>query len=42
VDGGVRLDECGLGECVVFGGDIGLSRPYASVVWLWTRQRERV
>jgi len=40
----VRLDEFGSGEGegVLFGGEIGLSQPYASVGWLWTREGERV
>jgi len=37
VNGGVRPDERGF-EC---GGDLGLSRLYASVGWLWTREGER-
>jgi len=40
-DAGVRPDECGLGECVLSGGVIGLSRPYANVGWLCTREGER-
>ena len=42
MDGGVRPDECGLGECALFGANIGLSRPYVSVGWLWTRREEWV
>ena len=41
MDGSVRLDECGLGGCVLFGSDVKLSRPYASVGWLWTKEGER-
>ena len=40
-DGGVRLDECGSSGCVLFGGDIELSRPYAEC-WLLDYQGREV